>query len=118
MLNLEKIKAFTAPKKTNKYFIAGEFQEIEINVIPDHAMMTIAQMDFVSEKIEIVKLALKHILNISEKDVDIILGNDFSAAMEIFNDGKEISTEWAEKRAKERETAKKNLKTVQINTQS
>lgn len=118
MLNLEKIKAFTAPKKTNKYFIAGEFQEVEINVIPDNAMMVISQMDFKTEQMEIVSFALQHILKINKTDIDFLLENDFAAAMEIFNDGKDISVEWAEKRAKERENAKKNLKTVQINTQS
>lgn len=116
MLDLAKIKAFTTPKETKRYFIAGEYQDVVLSVIPDNVMLQISMMDQDSDKIEIINIALQYILNISKDDVNMILSKDFSAAMKIFLDGKKLSVEWAEKRAEEREKAEKNLKAVQMNT--
>lgn len=111
-IDLSKIKAFTAPSKTIKVFIAGEFQEFEIFTISDLNMMKIMQLDITKDQVKIIESMLCEILNISAEDATMIISKDFNAALEIFNSGKELTEEWMRKRNEERETAKKNLKTT------
>ena len=121
MLDLKKIKAFTSPKVTKKYFIAGEFQEVELSVIPDSVMVELSEGDSDNitneEKITKLKKALACILNIAEDDAMAIIDCDFTTALDIFNDGQALTGEWAKKRSEEREKAEKNLKAAQMNIQ-